>query len=69
MRCVRPIHTVLSSYLGPHYAAPTGELAVFPKSLVLEMLTYQVSSICKNCVVSHLGDPGSLDNEQLNTSL
>lgn len=64
MRCVHPIHTIPSSYLGPHGVAQTGKSATFHNILVLEMLNSQLPSICKNCVVSHLNDPGSLDNER-----
>lgn len=69
MRCVHPIPTILSSYLGPHYTAQTGEFAIFHNILVLKMLNSQVSSICKNYVVSHLSDAGSLNNEELRTAL
>ena len=43
--------------------------AVISNILVLNMLNSQITSICNICVVSHLSDPGSLDNEQLRTIL
>lgn len=69
MRSMYPIHTILSSYLGPHDRAQMEVSAVFHNILVLKMLNSQITSICKICVVSHLSDPGSLDNEQLRTVL
>lgn len=64
-----PIHISLSSHLGTHETAQMEVSAVFYNILVLKMLNSKIASICKICVVSHLSDPGSLDNEQLRTVL
>lgn len=69
MRGMYPIHTILSSYLGPDNRAQMEVSEVFYNILVLNMLNSQITSICNICVVSHLSDPGSLDNEQLRTIL
>ena len=63
MRGMYPIHIILSSYLGPHYIAQMEVSAVFYNILVLKMLNSQIASIWKIYVISHLSDPGSLDNK------